>query len=156
MLSSYRLTDAKTGFTLVELLIVIAIIGILAAVAVPEIFGYLQEAKYAHAITDIESYYKESIKYHASNGEFPSDWSDLNYDAPPEDPWGNQYILNNHDDVPTGKLRKDGPVVPINENIDIYSKGPNGSSNPNIHSAPSRDDVILAAEGSFVGKAENF
>lgn len=144
------------GFTLIELLIVVAIIGILAALSVPEIMDYVQESKYAHAIQDIKAYYTESLQLSSRSGEFPSTWSDLGYSNAPIDPWGNPYVLNNHKDVKKGVLRKDGPVVPINDYIDIYSKGPDGLSNPNIHSDPSKDDVILAAEGTYVGKASNF
>jgi len=47
--------QAQAGFTLIELMIVVAIIGILAAVAIPAYSDYTAKAKAANAITAIES-----------------------------------------------------------------------------------------------------
>lgn len=53
--------NAQKGFTLIELMIVIAIIGILAAIAIPAYQDYTIKAKWATNITDIEGL-KQSIK----------------------------------------------------------------------------------------------
>ena len=53
--------NAQKGFTLIELMIVIAIIGILAAIAIPAYQDYTVKAKWATNITDIEGI-KQSIK----------------------------------------------------------------------------------------------
>lgn len=44
-----KLKENKTGFTLIELIVVIAIIGILAAILVPSMLGFMRDAKYASA-----------------------------------------------------------------------------------------------------------
>jgi general secretion pathway protein G len=46
--------------------------------------------------------------------------------------------------------------VPINSDYDLYSLGADGESRPQLHSAVSRDDVIRARDGGYVGLAENF
>jgi general secretion pathway protein G len=146
----------ETGLTLIELLVVIAIIGILAAGLLPEIFGVINDAKYSRAVQDVNSFFKEATTHRAKTGEFPSNWSDLGYDHPPVDPWGNEYILNNHDDITPGKRRSDGPTIPINDNIDIFSPGPDGEWKKSILATPSKDDVILAEDGGYVGKAGDY
>ncbi len=144
------------GFTLIELLVVIAIVGIIAAVGAPKILAQIEKAEYAHAVQDVKSYFKEAKMYRISNGEYPSTWTEIGYSSPPVDPWGNEYVLNNHDDISPGARRSDGPTIPINSQLDIFSSGPNGHWDPNILAAQSKDDVILAMDGSFVGKAEDF
>lgn len=130
--------------------------GILAVYAVPSVFQYLEDAKYARAVRDVDSFFKSATYHKAKSGDFPFSWEDLGYSNPPRDPWSNEYILNNHDNTDAGHWRKDGPVVPINSYIDIFSPGPNGDWDPNIISTPSKDDVIIANDGQYIGKASDF
>jgi len=148
--------ETETGFTLVELLCVIGIIGILASIAFAQLPGVINQARYAQAQRDLDAYNTELLSYYASRGEYPSDWEDLGYNTAPEDPWGYPYIYNNHDEISSGDRRKDGALVPINSHYDLFSPGPNGNWAPNIGADISRDDVIVAEDGAFIGKAEDY
>jgi prepilin-type N-terminal cleavage/methylation domain-containing protein len=64
---------ACKGFTLIELMIVIAIIGILASIAIPNFIGYRKKARIAGAAADIKNFEKEFIAYALDEGEFPDD-----------------------------------------------------------------------------------
>ena len=60
------------GFTLIELMIVVAIIGILAAVAIPAFIKYIRRAKTVEASNNISKLYQSSVAY------FDSDHADIN------------------------------------------------------------------------------
>ncbi len=68
MLRKFRLNSNKKGFTLIELMIVIAIIGILAAIAIPNFLAYRQRGYDGSAKTDIKNAYTAAQAYF-------SDWS---------------------------------------------------------------------------------
>jgi general secretion pathway protein G len=54
------------------------------------------------------------------------------------------------------KPRKDRFLVPINSDYDLYSMGPDGESKRNLNTPVSRDDVIRARDGAYIGVAELF
>ena len=60
---SRLLQKAKKGFTLIELMIVVAILGILAAVAIPAFVRYLRRAKTTEAVDKLAYLYRASSTY---------------------------------------------------------------------------------------------
>ena len=74
-----KLKDKK-GFTLVELLVVIAIIGILAIVAVPALFKNINKAKIAD-VSDYNAVKSSIVAYYADNNKFTSDLRELNIEG---------------------------------------------------------------------------
>ncbi|MGL5727230.1 MAG: pilin, partial [Plesiomonas sp.] len=62
----------KQGFTLIELMIVVAVIGVLAAIAIPQYQNYVAKAEIGAALSTLASL-KTNVEDHiASNGSFPS------------------------------------------------------------------------------------
>jgi general secretion pathway protein G len=56
-----------------------------------------------------------------------------------------------------GQARKDRNVVPVNTDFDLYcSKGPDGRSAPPLTAAMSRDDIVRASNGRYIGEAEGY
>lgn len=97
---------AKRGFTLVELLVVVAILGILATIAIQNIGGNLDEANATAATASVKSIDEAVITYKIRhNGKLPSSLTALieeSGDKEPilkggegalQDPWGNEYKL---------------------------------------------------------------
>ncbi len=54
----------EKGFTLIELMIVVAIMGILAAVAIPAFIRYIQRAKTSEATSNVQKIYSGSVAYY--------------------------------------------------------------------------------------------
>lgn len=71
----------KKGFTIVELVIVIAVIGILAAVLIPTFSTVIDSAKKSAALQDANAAYKEYVEEHATTltGAEKYYWTDGTY-----------------------------------------------------------------------------
>lgn len=67
----------RRGFTLIELMIVVAIIGILAAVAIPNFLEATNEAKAARIQADLSAIGAAVEIYHIKNGTYPSSLAEL-------------------------------------------------------------------------------
>jgi general secretion pathway protein G len=53
-------------------------------------------------------------------------------------------------------LRKDGKLNPLNTDFDLYSLGRDGESRETLNARPSRDDIVRANNGAFIGLAEDY
>jgi type IV pilus assembly protein PilA len=62
---------AEEGFTLIELMIVVAIIGVLAAIAIPAYRDYSNRAKMSEVLTAMDAIAQGASEYHAAVGFFP-------------------------------------------------------------------------------------
>jgi general secretion pathway protein G len=133
----------------VELLAAIAIIGTVAALAIPKGQEAVERARVVRAIGDI---FVISMDLDAQD-TLPDD---LAFFGPiPVDPWGNPYQYNKFPAgrrVPPG-ARRDRFLVPINTTYDLYSTGKDGDSSPPLTARASHDDVVRANDGGFIGLA---
>jgi len=101
--------SARKGFTLIELMVVILIIGILAALIVPRVIGNQAIAKENKAKADLSTLTSMLANFRLDNGRYPTEQEGLNAlmqqpsDCPnwkgpysqrplPEDPWGHDYV----------------------------------------------------------------
>ena len=142
-----------SGFTLVELIAVIGIISILSGLAIPSYRNYIHQAKCMKAVADIRTLDKDIMSYKIYTGELPDNLSDINW-GNLKDPWGSPYQYLNFKNIKgKGKMRKDHFLVPLNTDYDLCSMGKDGKSNTPLSAAASRDDIIRANDGMYVGKA---
>ena len=132
--------EGEEGFTLVEMLVVITIIGLVMALVGPRVLNYLGESKVKAAKIQIESFSAALDLYYLDNGTYPSAseglgalvqrpssapaWNGpyLKSGAVPDDPWGHAYVYK----VP-------GDHAPYE--IDSYGAGAVGDGQAMIKSA---------------------
>jgi general secretion pathway protein G len=118
----------KSYFTLMEMVIVIAIIALLAAIVTPMYFKHVKQARVTTTRTQISMFGQCIMDYQLDTGTYPQSLQDLvtngsdnkkwngpylNAKTIPLDPWGNKYVY----------------TVPGQHGAyDIYSYGPGGPS----------------------------
>ena len=146
------------GFSIIELMIAVTIIGALIAIAVPWYEGYREQARISTAVGDLRILDNQLKSYRISNEQLP----DLLTQVPQgdrKDPWGNtyRYLKIEGDETATkGKVRADKNMNPINTDFDLYSNGKDGATSRQLTSQKGRDDVVRANDGNYFGLASNF
>lgn len=142
------------GFTLIEIMVSIAIIGLLITLAVPFFMRYRERARVAVAISDIKTMEAALYNYYTTVGEFPDNLAQINL-RNIKDPWGFSYQYLRIDGAPKSvkaSTRKDHFMVPVNSDFDLYSKGRDGVSVAAFTAKSSQDDVVRAFNGGYCGK----
>ncbi len=131
----------QKGFTLIELMIVVVILGILATMIMPKILSKPEKARRTKAMVDMKTIQQALSLFKTDTGRFPTTSEGLQalvvnpgikgYDSEgylekvPKDPWGNSYIylspgLENRD-YDLISLGKDGEAGGTGYNADIES-----------------------------------
>jgi general secretion pathway protein G len=153
----YPRIDGERGFSLPELLTVLVMICILASIAVPSYSEYAERARAGRAIADIRSLDLEIERFRLNNDDrIPDSLAELGI-AVPQDPWGRPYrFLNIRNEKDKSRVRKDGKLNPINADFDLYSVGKDGGTAPPLPAKESRDDIVRASDGAFVGYGRDY
>ena len=145
-----RIGDRKrSGFTLIELTITVAIIALLAVVATGQYLAYVERAKVDRAKADILMIALEVERFRSHDFTYPPDLATLGL-AGKLDPWGRPYHYTRLSGPGSkGKARKDHKLNPLNSDFDLFSAGKDGVFKTQIDQKFSRDDVIAAGGAGF-------
>jgi general secretion pathway protein G len=110
----------ERGFTLVELMVVIVLIGLLAGVVSVGVFGVLKKGRITAAVGQIKEIEKAIAMYKMETGRFPEELDQLMEPVGvhdeglmseiPTDPWGNTYIYD-----PSGGTKRKYLIVSMGE-----------------------------------------
>lgn len=155
MLHPHVRSARTAGFTLVELMLAVVILAVLVAIALPSYSKYKDRAMVAQAVNDIAGMNLQLQHYLTENHIVAPDLSAIGA-AGKLDPWGRPYVYVDLVIAGVGAARKDKNLVPINTDYDLYSKGKDGATSLPITASSSRDDVILANDGKFIGRASDY
>lgn len=134
----------SSGFTLIEIMVVIVILGILAGLIVPRIMGRPEEARRTKAALTLRSLDSALKLYKLDNGVYPTteqglealiekpetgtvprNWREGGYldsNRVPKDPWGNDYVYiqpGEHGDYDLSSYGRDGEKGGEGDNADI-------------------------------------
>lgn len=143
--SKKTLARALGGFTLIELMVVLVIIGVLAALIVPNVLDRADDARSTAAKTDVNNLMQSLKLYRLDNQRYPTSEQGLSallakpiaapappnwrpyLDKLPSDPWGRPYVYMNpgvHGEIDVLSLGADGQPGGEGKNADIGSWQP--------------------------------
>ncbi len=149
----------QRAFTVIELMVTLAIVGVIATIAAPAYENYRDRIDNAKAVADIKTIEGKLESYYGNNNRYPPSLTEAGANNI-LDPWGNPYQYMNLSDPGiknvTGKARKDHNLHPINSDFDLYSQGKDGKSVSPLTASPSRDDIIRANNGRYIGLASGY
>lgn len=146
----------QAGFTIIELLMVMVVIGLLAQIGTQRYGAYLVRVRVAKAIGDIKAIQTDIDSFEAENNRLPNNLAEIGRSTL-VDPFGNTYVYEAFaGGVPSGSARTDRFGIPVNSKYDLYCKGADGSSATSLTAASSRDDVTRANDGGFIGSGTLF
>jgi len=159
------------GFTLVEIIISLCIIGILAAIAIPAYTNYVDRSLVKLTIRNIRILDKSIKAFEFENMRLPNSLNELGpveflgengnsitQSAPFLDPYGNLFQYLNFANEPAGwpNCRRDGVDKPLSLDYDLYSMGADGVTQQKLNHAKSLDDIVRARSGKFVDLASKY
>jgi general secretion pathway protein G len=137
-----RRRHRAVGFTLVEVMVVVIILGVLAALIVPRVIGRTDEARAVAARQDVAAVMQALKLYRLDNGRYPSSEQGLQalvskptleplpsnwksyLDRLPKDPWGNPYQMLNpgiHGEIDVFTLGADAQAGGSGADADVGS-----------------------------------
>ncbi|MCW5665592.1 MAG: prepilin-type N-terminal cleavage/methylation domain-containing protein [Piscinibacter sp.] len=153
-MATLRKSCRGTGFTLIEMLIALVLAGVITAIALPAYSRHVNRGRTAKAIADIKSIEMGLERFMTARGRYPASLAEAGITL--TDPWGRAYRYLNMEGAKVGQVRKDRSLHPLNTDYDLYSVGPDGKSATPLTAAISRDDIVRARNGSFVGPAKDY
>ena len=124
-------SGGTAGFTLVEIMVVVVILGLLATLVVPAVMGASDTAREKKALTDVRAIADAVRLYRVNNGKFPESLEVLvekdskgrsQLEELPKDPWDHDYVIRQGDRANDFEIISVGPDGTENTEDDISSK----------------------------------
>lgn len=146
------------GFTIAEFVITAMLATLLLTMMIPATLTMIDEAKDRKVVDDLQQMEDRIDAFHKANARYPLSLVEI-YSSMPVDPWGNAYQYLDIADaanIHRIKARMNKKEKYINDDYDLYSMGPDGRSEPPLTAESSRDDIIRANNGHFLGSVPDY
>ena len=143
------------GFTIIELVIIFAILAVLSTISIFSYTQLIDKARYVNAVEDIRNIASLLDSFFIANNSYPNNLTQIGVDSL-LDPWGNPYQYSNFAVTDKNDWRKDGNDKPINSFYDLWSNGEDEETKKRVDSKEGRDDIIRAWDGAFIGYGKEF
>lgn len=144
------------GFSLIEAMIVVLLVAAVATWAGPALLDVLSDMRLTRGMAEMAIIESAINSFFSENNRFPESIDELAM-LPSRDPWGRwfEYLPSSAPNW-NSQRRRDRFIVPLNSDYDLYSKGPDGESRPPLTARQSRDDIVRANDGAFIGHASEY
>ncbi len=149
------LISQRSGFSLVEVLIAIALIGTLSSIIVPAYMDSREVARVARAASDVAIMSLDIQLFKEVTGRYPDTLTEAGLTGD-LDPWGFAYRYLRIEGTKAKGARKDRFLVPLNSDFDLYSVGKDNGTKAPLTPPVSHDDVVRANNGLYVGLGSEF
>lgn len=129
MKKDFSLIKRSAGFTLIEVMVVVVILGILAAIVVPKIMSRPEQARIVKVKQDLSAIQSALDLYKLDNGFYPSTDQGLSalVKKPTSEPIPNSWKSDGYlQQLPTDPWGRDYQYINDNEKLRIFSYGPKG------------------------------
>jgi len=135
---------------------VVTIIGVVSSIGTSQAREVLERAKVVRAIGDLRTVNQELNQLDS----LPVSLAAIGRGSL-RDPWGRPYRYlkfppSRRGNAPPSGARKDRFLVPINSRFDLYSVGRDGLTKAPLTAQASRDDIVVANDGGFIGRAVDY
>ena len=151
----------EAGFSLIELMMVIAIMSILLTMAIPFYQGVVSSAEVRSSVADLETMSRVIDAYIGQHGHAPETLKEVGIEGF-VDPWGRPYEYQrlmgplDSPEVVAANVRLSEDGIRINTDYDLFTIGADGEFVANVSAPVSQDDVIRGDNGSYTGLAEHY
>jgi len=146
----YMIIYDRRAFTLLELVMVSAVLGVLSLMAIPKFSEYVTKTRTTRSVAEIRAIDQTIAAYIIEKNALPPTLLAAGFSQ--ADPWQRPYIYSiiGGGVAPLENFLGD----PLNTDYDLYSAGPDGASGTSAALAVSADDVVRSNNGGFAGLRE--
>jgi general secretion pathway protein G len=146
--------STERAFTLIEFAIVVLIAALVIGTVTPVYLHIIDEKKTDYAVDEITRMQRDIDRFSKKNGRYPDTLAEI-FTTVPLDPWGTpyRYLKLKGPSPGQGNPRVNNTMARINSDYDLYSDGPDQASLSPVSASESRDDVIRARNGNYIGVA---